>query len=124
VAAVTPWDSTSPSSAISRLFTPGGRADLGSEPARAAGSVSNAGGRAKRWDSSSPLSALEGAPSARQRALKTRGGQLAAGVGTLTFRRPLAGEVPGTTQLVDGAALIQRYCQVRFLGARLLRTSP
>ena len=26
--------------------------------------------------------------------------------------------LPGTTQLVDGAALIQRYRQVRFLGAR------
>jgi hypothetical protein len=55
---------------------------------------------------------MEGAPPARQRALNTRGGLAAAGLDTLIFR------FPGTTQLVEGAALIRRYRQVRSLGAR------
>src|SRR6185437_2444106 len=45
VAALLPWDSISPSSAVSRLFTPGGGSSVESEPARAAGAVSNADGR-------------------------------------------------------------------------------
>src|SRR5690242_19284631 len=44
-AAILPWDSISPSSATSRLFTPGGGSSMESEPARAAGAVSNADGR-------------------------------------------------------------------------------
>ena len=46
-------------------------------------------GRArKRWDSSSLLSSMEGAPPARERALKVRGGREAAGLDTSTFRWP------------------------------------
>jgi hypothetical protein len=47
---------------------------------------SKPGERLGRGGSVPPSSALEGAPPARQRALNTRGGLVAAGVGTLTFR--------------------------------------
>jgi hypothetical protein len=43
----------------------------------------------RRWDSSSLLSSMEGAPPARERALKVRGGREAAGLDTSTFRWPL-----------------------------------
>jgi hypothetical protein len=72
-----------------------------SEPARAAGAVSKAAGRV-RCGSSPPLSSMEDAPPARQRALKARGGHQAAGVGTSVFRSMAA------TQPVEGAALIRR----------------
>lgn len=45
---------------------------------------------------------MEGAPPARQRALNTRDGLVAVGVGTLVFR------LMATTQPVEGAALIRR----------------
>ncbi len=88
---------------------------LESEPARDCRRRPESGWTRKRWCSSHPFSSpksREGAPPARQRALKTRGGRQAARLDTSAFRSP------GTTQLVDGAALIQRYRQVRFLGAR------
>jgi hypothetical protein len=72
-----------------------------SEPARAAGAASNAAGRT-RCGSGPPLSSMEGAPPARQRALKARGGLTAARLDTSIFL------TSGTAQLVEGAALIQR----------------
>jgi hypothetical protein len=105
------------SSAIFRLFAPGGRAVVSRRvnlpglqaPPRKRLGVSSV---VVRFHLSPRLKSMEGAPPARQRALKARGGHQAAGLDTSTFRSP------GTAQLVEGAALIQRYRQVRFLGAR------
>jgi hypothetical protein len=73
---------------------------------------SNPGERPGRRGSVPPSSALEGAPPARQRALNTRDGVAAVRLDTSIFL------ASGTAQLVEGAALIQRYRQVRSLGAR------
>ena len=56
----------------------------------------------KRRGSCPPLSSMEGAPPARQRALNTRAGLTAWRIDTSNFL------ASGTTQLVEGAALIQR----------------
>jgi hypothetical protein len=80
------------SSAISRLFTSGGRAVVESEPARVAGVVSKTNERASvtvRVRRSPPW---EGAPPARQRALNTRGGLR--GHGDRHLHLPLNGHGP------------------------------
>jgi hypothetical protein len=86
---------------------------LEGEPARAAGGVSKAPGRA-RCGSSPPPSSMEGAPPARQRALNARAGSLP---GDRHFHLPLA-----ATQPVDGAALIRRYRSVQLRGGQLVIT--
>src|SRR5262245_16662497 len=58
---------------------------------------------------------LEGAPPARHRALKARAGSYP---GNRHLHLPLA-----TTQLVEGACLIRRYCAVRSRGGQLWRDS-
>jgi hypothetical protein len=72
-AAGTSWASTAPSSAISRPFASGGRADMESEPIRDRDRFEG-GSAFARCGSSPPLSSKEGAPPARQRVLNTRAG--------------------------------------------------
>jgi hypothetical protein len=79
-----------------------GKQALESEPARVAGAVSNAAGRS-RCGSSPPLSSLEGAPPARQRALNTRGGPSRSRRSTLppSALRPARDRVQGSRQTLS-----------------------
>jgi len=72
-APVARWRSSRPPSSISRLFTPGGQPTWRVNPP-GRGDRFESGSAFTRWDSSSPLSALEDARPAPQRGLNPRDG--------------------------------------------------